>query len=108
MSSRLILPTKLAASTVPVTCDFISQLAQGEAIISLLVVASVVAGVDPDPSAIISGSGSVAQNVGTQVITGGLPGVTYQLAFGAVTNHGNSLVIYALLAVLDFTSMVAL
>ena len=108
MSSYITLPIKITSATIPVECNFISQLASGEAVTSVVVTASVFAGVDANPSNIISGIVSLSQNVATQTITGGLAGVIYLLAFAATTNFSNNLIIYAYLSVTNSTPFIAL
>lgn len=105
--SFVTLPSKDTSSTIPVTVDFISQLATGEAVTSVVVTASVFSGVDATPSAIISGAATLSQNSATQVITGGLAGVVYLLAFAATTNNANRLIIYAYLAVINSSPFTA-
>lgn len=101
MSSFIVIPSKITTATVPVVCDFTSQLATGEAVTAVVVTASVFAGVDATPSNIISGVVTLAQNRATQIITGGTAGVVYLLNFGATTSNSNNLIISAYLAVTD-------
>jgi hypothetical protein len=101
MSSFIVIPSKITTTTVPVVCDFTSQLADGDAVTAVIVTASVFVGVDAAPEDIIDGAATLSQNVATQVITGGLAGVIYLLNFGATTSDGNNLIISAYLAVTD-------
>ncbi len=103
MSSYLVIPPKVTTATVPVECNFISQLAAGESVTAVVVTATVFAGVDAAPEDIIDGVVTLSQNTATQIITGGTAGVIYQLAFAATTSDDNNLIMYAYLAVLSST-----
>ncbi len=101
--SRQIINNKLAGETCFVNppFDFISRLAVGETILSQSVTASVWSGVDPSPSALISGVASVIN--GTQVqqlLTAGVLGVIYELLCKVTTSLGQNLEISAYLAII--------
>lgn len=101
--SFVVISPKIQASTIPITVDFISQLDQGEALVSSDVTLSVFSGVDSSPDSMLLGASSLAQNSITQTFTAGEIGVVYLLNFAAGTNYGNSIVIQAYLAVIDQT-----
>jgi len=108
MSSYITFPVKVNTATIPLEVNFISQLSSGEAVTSVVVTASVFAGVDATPSSVISGTASLSQNTATQIVTAGTPGVIYLLAWAATTNLGNNLIIYGYLSVLNSTPFVAI
>jgi hypothetical protein len=79
------------------TADFAGgvtpRLGTGETIVSAVWSVSVVTGVDATPSAMLSGSPSISGAKVTQMITGGVKGVTYQLICTAQTSAGQTLVL---------------
>jgi len=101
--SFVVIPTKIQATTIPISVDFISQLVDGEALVSSDVTLSVFSGVDASPDSMLLGASSLLRNTITQTFTGGEIGVVYLLNFAAGTNYGNSIVIQAYLAVVDQT-----
>ncbi len=103
MASFVVVPPKFDSSTIDLPIDFISQLLvlDDEALVAATVSCVVSSGTDPSPSSMLSGDPVLTQNVVTQTITGGLPGVIYTLGFNATTNLSNQLIIYVNLAVLS-------
>ncbi len=101
MASFIPTPSKYTGATIPVVANFISQLLPGEAVTAILTSAIVDSGIDPTPENILNGNPTLAQNVATQSITGGLEGVTYLVGFNATTNIDNRLVIYTYISVLS-------
>lgn len=83
----------------PVTFNFISVLAPGEAITGQSVTAAVYSGDDANPSGIISGAATHSDGVVSQELTGGVAGVIYQLVCQASTDLGNTYHIQSYLAV---------
>jgi flagellar biosynthesis protein FliR len=71
--------------------DFTSAMSVSETILSASVAVSVYTGVDPSPSAILSGAATVSGKVVSQVLTGGVVGVVYALTCTAVTSLGQVL-----------------
>lgn len=71
--------------------DFISALAPGETITTATVTAAVYSGVDPNPSAIISGSAVISGTQVTQTVTGGVVGTIYGLTCVVTTSLGQTL-----------------
>ncbi len=106
MGSTVTLPTKLTGETLPARVNFLSQLAVGETVSSVVCTASVLSGTDASPSSIISGSGTLSANVFTQILTAGTAGVTYLLTFTATTSASNIIVINATLVVVSTTPYV--
>lgn len=106
MGSYVTIPTKLTGETLPVRVNFLSQLAAGEAVTAVVCTATVLSGTDATPSAILSGSGTLAANVFTQILTAGVAGTTYLLTFTATTNSTNYLIINAVLVVISTTPYV--
>lgn len=80
--------------------DFTKELATGEAITGTPTIAvSVVSGVDPSPTAMLSGSPVVASPFVSQRVLGGLANVTYKFRCIAQTDAGNTLVVAGALPV---------
>lgn len=92
-------PAKRAGSTILLPFDFTNQLAVGDSLSIPTVVASVYSGVDPTPSAILSGSPSVSGNVVTQKVTVGVPGTIYSLLCTVTTSQGATLELQGFLAI---------
>lgn len=92
MTNRADLPTKLVGSTKTYTFDFTSDLAVSETISTKTVAATVYSGTDASPSALISGSASSSGAIVSQVITGGVEGVLYELKCTITTSAGQTLV----------------
>lgn len=82
---------KQPAEVKSVTFDFTSDLAVGETISTKSVAASVYAGVDASPSSLVSGAASSSGAVVSQLITGGVAGVIYELACTITTSAGQTL-----------------
>jgi hypothetical protein len=88
MTYRSVLDAKNAATPLSALFAF-SGFQVGETISSASVVATVYSGTDPTPNAIISGPATLAGVEVTQLIVGGLVGVTYLLTCNVLTNLGN-------------------
>ena len=73
----------------PVSIDFTNLLGVGETISSVVFTVQVLSGIDPTPSAMLSGAASVAGTVCSQTIKGGVNGVTYLISALATTNLAN-------------------
>ncbi len=81
--------------------DFISVLAAGETISTQVVTASVYSGVDPNPSALISGAAAVQNTTQVwQLFTQGVVGVIYELLCRITTSLGQTLELAAFMAVI--------
>lgn len=104
MPQRIVLPTKLVASTqfIPANgWDFTSLLQPGETISDPVVTAAVWSGSDSNASAIISGAASVVGNVRVlQLIKGGILGTIYGLKCTVTTNLGQVLNLVGYLAII--------
>jgi len=83
--------TKRSGETLKLSFDFAADLATGETLSTPVVAASVYGGSDPPPSGILSGSPAVSGSLVTQLVTGGLDHVTYQLVFQATTSNSQIL-----------------
>lgn len=96
-----VIPQKSPSATQAVVFDFSSSYAVGTTatLASATVTASVWAGVDASPSAIVDGSATVSGLQATQLFTGGVDGVVYKVQCTAVTSDGQTLVQYGYLAV---------
>jgi hypothetical protein len=87
---QLILSDKATTETISLTAFFADRLQYGETINGSSVTAVVSSGIDPTPSAILSGASTYTATTVTQAITGGVAGVTYTLIFLATgTNSHN-------------------
>ena len=96
---KQILPTKATGVTQLVQFDFTNQLGTGESLTSGSVGATVYSGVDATPSAIVSGSATVASPLLEQLVTGGVAGTLYSLVATTNTSAGQILQLQAFLAV---------
>lgn len=99
MSARQEFRPKPAASTHSVVFEFLSELGAGETISTQSVAASVWSGTDASPSSLISGSASASGTQVTQLVTGGVEGVVYNLTCTITTSAGQTLVKSGYLAI---------
>jgi hypothetical protein len=83
------LPGKYVNERVVVSCDFAKRLNVnlGVGLVSPVVTAEVLEGVDASPSAILSGSPSIEGTKVKQFVIAGLNGVTYKLIFQVDTDE---------------------
>lgn len=79
--NRITFPLKAVGETQPYVVDFSDLLQFGESISGASVSVTVLSGTDSNPSAILSGAATYTSSTVTQVITAGVAGVTYLLAF---------------------------
>ena len=100
MTARVQLPSKYSGETRSVVFDFTSDLAVGETIITKTCACTVYSGVDASPSSVISGSASSSGAQVTQLVTGGVVGVLYNIACTITTSAGQTLIKSGLLAIL--------
>lgn len=92
MTFRVDLPTKLAGETKNYNqFDFSGDLAASETISTKVVTATVYSGVDPSPSSLVSGSASSTGAVVSQILTGGVLGVIYEILCTVTTSAGQTL-----------------
>lgn len=77
---------KLADETLNVDFGFTEDLAIGETILSAVVTSAVYTGEDDNPSAMISDTASITDGVVSQLITGGVAGVIYELVCTVMTD----------------------
>jgi hypothetical protein len=97
----VVFPSKPVGETSAYTFNFSDRLQFGESITGAVVAAAVASGVDPNPSAIISGMATYNATTVTQNITGGLPGVIYAIACTVTASGSHNYVKQGSLAVLN-------
>jgi hypothetical protein len=68
---------KRAGETEIFTVDFVNKLLPGETITSAVWSVTVVADIDPNPSAMVQGGAVISGSSVSQIIKGGVPGVRY-------------------------------
>lgn len=98
--STQIMQTKFETEELTLEFDFLSRMTAGETVTTAAVSSTVWSGVDP-VSNLVSGIASVSNNVVSQLITGGLPGVIYKITCSVRTSNNNILINEAKLAVLS-------
>lgn len=81
--------------------DFISELAPSETITAAACTSRVWSGVDSTPQAMISGGAVISGTQATQLIAGGVAGVTYKITCTIQTSAGQTLVQIGYLPVLE-------
>ena len=98
--SRIVQPPKFQSSSVLYSWDFTSLLQFSEIIGSAFIDVSVYSGTDPIPYIILSGLPSISGNVVSQLITGGVEGVIYNVDCSAVTSLGQTLIISSYISII--------
>jgi hypothetical protein len=101
-----VLQQKLTVEELTLEFDMLSRLAIGESVVGAIVTSSVYSGVDANPATMIDGSPSIANNVVSQQVRGGLPGVIYTISCSVRTSNNNVLVNEAKLAILTTSAPV--
>ena len=99
----MILTPKHLGDTVTVVFDYISQLGPTETISSVVgsaMTCTVWSGVDPTPSAVISGTATISGTKILQNITGGVVGTIYALKCIITTSLGQTIQMGAYQAVI--------
>jgi len=99
-TNREIFPAKPLNAAVFVAFNFLSDLAEGEALNSATVSLTVFSGTDGNPSAMLSGSDSIVDSVVSQLLINGTVGVIYVVQCSALTNLGQTLIKTGMLAVI--------
>ncbi len=99
--SSTVQESKLVAEVLDLQVDFLSSLAPGETLISSSATVVVSSGIDPNPSAMLSGASTRLGTTVTQKLTGGLAGVVYLVNVSAGTSLSNIIVKQVYLAVLS-------
>ena len=94
----IIFPDKAISEVLPYTVNFADVLAFGEAISGASVTVTVFSGTDAAPAALLASATTSTATTVSQVITGGLVGVIYILAFVATGASGHVYVKTAMLA----------
>jgi hypothetical protein len=100
----VILPVKDISEVLPITVNFSDMLQFGETINGANCVASLFSGTDSNPGAIIVGAATYTATTITQIITGGLSGNTYTLAFLVTGNNSHNYVKVGQLSVINSSS----
>jgi hypothetical protein len=77
--TQQIFPPKLSSAAIGLVFDLKSLILPGDSITAADVTATVYSGVDPTPSAIISGAASFTSTTVTQSVVDGVAGCTYLL-----------------------------
>ena len=94
-----ILPDKDYREIVPVTFDFVDDIATGATVTPVSVTVSVIEGTDASPSALLSGAATATGSVVTQWIDSGVVDVVYKLTSLVTVSDGQTLVLTAQLTV---------
>lgn len=97
--SHAVLGQKESAETLCVWFDFISLLSPGESVALGAVEVAVYSGTDPAPRIIASGSALVEGSRVGQLLTGGIPGVTYEITATAQTSGASLLSLIGFLTI---------
>ena len=100
---KIVLPQKSSTETSNVAFDFSSFLRSTDTISSAVCTCTVFSGTDASPSSVISGSASISGFVVSQLITGGVSGVTYNLTCTATCSTGVISVLQGFLSILTPT-----
>lgn len=102
--NQLIFPAKAVGETQPYVVNFSDRLQFGESINGAAVSISVFSGTDNNPNGLLSGSATYDAfgNV-TQVLTAGLAGVIYNVAFTVTGTASHNYVKVGQLAVISNT-----
>lgn len=99
--STQVIESKFESEELTLTFDMLSRCALGESIATAVVTVSVSSGIDPTPSAMVSGVTTVSNNVASQQIIGGVGGVIYDVVCAARSTLNNIFINVAKLAVLS-------
>ena len=99
MSGRVVLDPKSVGETLFVYFDFSDEMEATEDILTQEVVCTVYSGEDIAPEDVIDGAATHVDKEVSQSITGGVKGVTYQLACSIGTTAGQILVKLAFLSI---------
>lgn len=91
MTTRPQLPAKFVGETQIYQFDFAGQLIETETISSQTVTCATYSGTDVSPQLLVSGSASASSSVVSQMITGGVLGVLYELTCTIVTSLSQTL-----------------
>jgi hypothetical protein len=98
--STVVFASKLQGESIDIEVDTLSKLAVGENSLTVATTMEVYSGADPNPTAMLSGSPSVSNNIAKQKVVGGLPGVVYQITFAVRTSNSQILLLQGRVAVL--------
>jgi hypothetical protein len=99
VSSLQVLPQKSPDERLIIPFNFVSEFSSGQTITGAQVTASVWAGTDTAPSAIISGTPTFGNGIVFQAFIGGVAGNIYKIEVIAAGSDASSAVIYGYLAV---------
>jgi hypothetical protein len=101
MTRVVLVPAKRSDATVPVEFPFADQLEFGETIAGQVVTCQVFTGDDSAPENVLSGPPTLSDTTVSQIVTGGVPGVIYQLVAIVTTSNSNMYTKGARLAIVD-------
>lgn len=97
--NRVTYNSVLVGEIAVLPTDFISKLQIGETLNSATTVISVYSGVDPNPSAMLAGTPTIAGTVVNTLIAPTIVGCIYEVKVLAITSLGQTLVLTGYLAV---------
>ena len=96
----------MESESLDVDFDLLSRCDIGESIVTAVVNVVVSSGVDPAPEDMLEGVTTVSNNIATQRVTGGLPGVIYDVVCAARSSLNNIFINTMKLAVLSDNALV--
>lgn len=94
-----IIADKLQVEQLTLEFDMLSRLKIGETVATAACSATVWSGTDATPSTIISGLPTISNNIVSQKVVAGLPGVIYQISCAVRTSSNNIMINEAKLAI---------
>tara|TARA_R110000868_G_scaffold72639_4_gene211411 strand:+ start:71 stop:382 length:312 start_codon:yes stop_codon:yes gene_type:complete len=89
--SRVTFQPKLLSERVSLVFDFTSRLASGETISTATTTATLFSGTDSAPSSLIFGAAAISGQTVSQLVVGGVLGVTYELLCTITTSASQTL-----------------
>jgi len=98
--------SKMVSESLDVSFDMLSRCTQGETIVTAIVNIVVSSGIDPTPEDMIEGITTVSNNIATQRVGNGLPGVIYDVVCAARSSLNNIFINTMKLAVLSDNALV--
>lgn len=96
----VIFPSKPVGETAPYVFDFSDKLQFGETITGASVALAVIAGTDPSPESMLSGSPTFTATTASQNITAGIAGVTYAIVCTVTASNSHNYIQQGSLAVI--------
>jgi hypothetical protein len=98
--TRVALELKRLADTKQIAFDFLSQMAQGESLVSATNTVLVYSGSDPTLSLAFTGTPNIVGSQAVQLAAGGVSGCTYQIECQGLTSFGRKTFLSSFLVVL--------